>query len=192
MAFDSCLAGTLLKIKGYQIAEALNMKQLAERKPWFWRCVIMFWNETFTHIPHSQPRAPIQHQPAPHREVKPVTMLSWGKRDTHETQYHGELLRWRHRQEMLGRKRDCWVLHWLGGGLQPLDRLEERKSWSVNREALGVGAEIPPEGCHIRSIPPTTPYRSSCLRALQRQEPGTKGKSKPWLDPLGLKILPKE
>lgn len=32
----------------------------------------------------------------------------------------GELWRWRHRQEMLGRKRHSWVLHGLGGSLQPL------------------------------------------------------------------------
>lgn len=50
-AFNSCFTGKLLKIKGYQMAEALNMEQMTERKPWYGRWVAMFWNETRTHIP---------------------------------------------------------------------------------------------------------------------------------------------
>lgn len=38
----------------------------------------------------------------------------------------GELRRWRHGQELLGRKRHSWVLHGLGGSLQPLDRLSDQ------------------------------------------------------------------
>lgn len=123
---------------------------------------------------YSQPRAPIQHHTALHGKViKLVDMLSQGKGCTHEIRYHGELLRCRHRQEMLGRKRDRWVLHGLGGSLQPLHRLEERKSWSGNREALGV--EIPQEVRLIGSRPPTPPYWSPRLSALR----ATNGKSMP-------------
>ena len=89
----------------------------------------MFWNETFTHhVPaDSQLRArpPASVHPA---IVKPENTLSQEKRHPHKIQYQGELRRWRPRQEMLGRKRHSWVLHGLGGSLQPLDRLEERES----------------------------------------------------------------
>lgn len=33
---------------------------------------------------------------------------------------------WRHRQEMLGGKRDRWILHRLGSWLQALDRLSDQ------------------------------------------------------------------
>lgn len=141
------------------------------------------------------------------------------KSHTHVIQYQGELLRCRHRQEMLGRKRDCWVLHWLGGRLQPLDRLEERNSQSGKRGTLG--GEIPQEGCHMWSMPPsplTGPLSSVHFR--ERDQPPTESQSyvdwSPpgltearllsdhsfkkvlryfscccWLDPLGLKYCPR-
>ena len=99
----------------------------------------MSWNETFTHHVHadSQLRAP--HPASVHSAiVKPQNTLSQEKRHPRKIQYQGELRRWRHGQELLGRKRHSWVLHGLGGSLQPLDRLEERESSSGQQVSAGV------------------------------------------------------
>ena len=94
----------------------------------------MFWNETFTHhVPTDrQLRAP--HPASVHPAiVKPENTLSQEKRHPHKLQYQGELRRWRHGQEMLGRKRHSWVLYGLEEACRPWTDWRKEKADQVNR-----------------------------------------------------------